>query len=170
MTTTPLDGAGPRLALEALAGTYADAGYGSLVLCAPSTTTGRCTGVLAAFAAVDAAQPSAPNAPHTSDTLYAAWPRVWASHVRLVRANDAPNTFVLVPTSLFPQGYGRDGTPFETPEDPGAPAPPRVEFVVTTNGQVQGFGVFGLVGEVTERERLGITVKERAEVWYERVV
>lgn len=171
ITTATLADAGPRLALEALAGTYADPGYGGFTLCAPSTTSGHCTGVLAAFDAVDAAKPK--NATNTNDTLYAAWPRVWSNYVRLVRADDKANTFAFVPTTLFPQGYGRDATPFETPtEDPGAPAPPRVEFVVTANGQVQGFGVFGLVGdpEVTERERLGVTVKERAEVWFERVI
>ena len=38
-----------------------------------------------------------------------------------------------------------------------------------TGDEVVGFGLFGLVGEQTNREREGGSVKERADVWFERV-
>lgn len=103
--------------------------------------------------------------------------------------------FKFTATYLFPEGFGKDKTPFEsavTPQTVGT-----VRFVVraatssggggggagvdgengsgsgggasTRGGEVLGFGLFGLVGEQTNREREGESVKERADVWFERV-
>ena len=100
--------------------------------------------------------------------------------------------FKFTATYLFPEGFGKDKTPFEsavTPQTVGT-----VRFVVRaatsggsgvgsdengsggavtrgaqTGGEVVGFGLFGLVGEQTNRERDGESVKERADVWFERV-
>lgn len=158
---------GPQVSLEALAGTYIDRGYGSLTLCAPGSVTGSCPRVLAAFAAVDSASVLATASGNHSDALYASWTTIWNDHVRLTRANG--NDFHFVPTSLFPEGYGRNKTPFEMP-DVDTTVDRRMEFDVDATGRVRGLGVFGLAGEVTERQRLGRTIRERAEIWFERVI
>ena len=78
------------------------------------------------------------------------------------------NKFLVQCTSLFPEGYGRDSTPFETAEIGTSEA--TGEFVVE-DGKVVGFGLFGMVGvdEPTERERTHTTVKGRAEAWFDKV-
>ncbi|KAG2141556.1 beta-lactamase/transpeptidase-like protein [Suillus cothurnatus] len=96
--------------------------------------------------------------------LLAAWPRIWASHIRGV--HQSGNTFNVQYTSLYPEGYGRDTTPFETAEIGTSEA--TAEFVVE-DGKVVGFGLVGLVGQLTERERTHTTVKDRAEVWFDKV-
>ncbi|KAG1735692.1 beta-lactamase/transpeptidase-like protein [Suillus paluster] len=151
---------GLQLAVEAFSGTYANPGYGVLSFCSPSSSSSYCRDVISDFTAVDAAQSSAPNSPQ----LLAAWPRVWASHIRAV--HQSGNTFSVQYTSLFPEGYGRDSTPFETAEIGTSQA--TAEFVVE-DGKVVGFGLVGLVGQLTERERTHTTVKDRAEVWFDKV-
>ncbi|KAG2362374.1 beta-lactamase/transpeptidase-like protein [Suillus spraguei] len=126
-----------ELALEEFSGTYTDAGYGAITFCTPSGNSSYCQDVISDFATVDAGKSSAPQ----SVQLLAEWPRY---------------------TSLFPEGYGRDSTPFET-EFFEATA----EFVVE-NGKVIGFG-FGLLDQLTERERTHTTVKDRADVWFDKV-
>ena len=74
--------------------------------------------------------------------------------------------FDLYPTTLYPSGYGKDATPFETAEIGTADA--VVEFVVE-DGEVVGFGVSGFVGQLTERARTYEGVRDRAEVWFDRV-
>jgi len=69
-------------------------------------------------------------------------------------------------TALFPNGYGNDTTPFEMSETAGYMA--KAKFVVE-EGKVVGFGLVGTVGQMTERERLGGSVKDVADVWLERV-
>ena len=109
---------------------------------------------------MDRAQSSAPGAPQ----LLAVWPRVWSSHIRAV--HQSGNKFEVQFTSLFPEGYGRDSTPFETAEIGTSQA--TAEFVVE-DGKVVGFGFFGLVDQLTERERTYTTVKDRAEAWFDKV-
>ncbi|OJA19691.1 hypothetical protein AZE42_11210 [Rhizopogon vesiculosus] len=148
-----------ELPLEEFSGTYTDPGYGTFTFCSPSSDSLYCQQVIANFTAVDSVRPSAPSSPQ----LLAAWPRVWTSHLRAV--HQSGNKFMLLPTALFPEGYGRDSTPFETAEigTPGATA----EFVVE-NGKVVGFGLFG-GDQVAERARTLTTVKDRAEVWFDKV-
>lgn len=151
---------GLELALEEFSGTYASAGYPPITFCSPSGRSLYCQDVISDFDAVDAGKSSAPQSPQ----LFAAWPRVWSSHIRGVHRSG--NTFVIQYTSLFPEGYGRDSTPFETAEIGTSEA--TAEFIVE-DGKVVGFGLFGLVGQVTERERTHTTVKDRAEVWFDKV-
>lgn len=160
-----LDDDGPTvwnlsLPLDDFAGTYTNLGYGTLTLCDPNDMSSYCSGVRADFAAVDGAYGN----PSVSTELLAAWPRVWSTHVRMRHVQGT--TFTPYMTSLFPKGYGEDSTPFETAEIGTATA--TAEFVID-NGKVIGFGVSGLVGGQTEGARLGATVRERAEVWFDRV-
>ncbi|KAG1877405.1 beta-lactamase/transpeptidase-like protein [Suillus subluteus] len=131
-----------ELALEEFSGTYSNAGYGAITFCSPSGSSLYCQDVISNFTAVDAGKSTAPQ----SVQLFAAWPRIWSSHIR--------------------EGYGRDTTPFETSEIGSSEA--TAEFVVE-DGKVVGFGLVGLVGQVTERERTHTTVKDRAEVWFDKV-
>ncbi|OAX32863.1 beta-lactamase/transpeptidase-like protein [Rhizopogon vinicolor AM-OR11-026] len=149
-----------ELPLEEFSGTYTDPGYGTFTFCSPSSSSSYCQQVMTDFTAVDSVHPSAPSPLQ----LLAAWPRMGSSHIRAV--HQSGNKFLLLCTALFPEGYGRDSTPFETAEigTPGATA----EFVVE-DGKVVGFGLFGLVDQVTERERTQTTVKDRAEVWFDKV-
>ncbi|TFY77840.1 hypothetical protein EWM64_g6170 [Hericium alpestre] len=102
----------------------------------------------------------------TTTQLFAAWPRIWASHLRLPHAAD--HRFLFVPTSLFPNGFGQNTTPFETAdaiiEDLGRI--PDVEFVVE-EGEVLGFGLSGTVKGATLRTKEA-RVQDRADVWFER--
>lgn len=142
--------------LEDLAGTYTDPGYGAITLCAPSSAAASCAPVLAAFSAVNANTTQA-------DSLFAAWPRVWVDHLELARSADS--TFMLIPTNLFPRGFARDQTPFQT----SAPDGSRAVFDVTDGGQVRGFGIIGLDGLVTRRQKEAGGVEEKADVWFQRV-
>ncbi|KAG1877404.1 beta-lactamase/transpeptidase-like protein [Suillus subluteus] len=149
-----------ELALEEFTGTYSNAGYGAITFCSPSSSSSYCHDVISDFTAVDAGKSTAPQ----SVQLFAAWPRIWSSHIRGVHRSG--NTFVVQCISLFPEGYGRDTTPFETSVMGSSDA--TAEFVVE-DGKVVGFGFVGLVGQVTERERTHTTVKDRAEVWFDKV-
>ncbi|KAA1476004.1 beta-lactamase/transpeptidase-like protein [Dentipellis sp. KUC8613] len=153
-----------HIPLDAYAGTYGNAGYGSLTLCAPSSTSAPCAKVLAEFDAIDAAGGWSARF-NGSAQLFASWERLWSSHLRLVHLSG--NKFAMFPTSLFPQGYGRDTTPFETSDallrDLGGE--PAVEFVVGANGKVVGGGLNGLVEQVGKKEG---TVEETAEAWFEK--
>ncbi|KAG2141566.1 beta-lactamase/transpeptidase-like protein [Suillus cothurnatus] len=149
--------AGLELTIEEFAGTYINAGYGPITFCSPFGNSSYCQGVISDFAAVDAGKSSAPQ----SVQLFAAWPRIWTSHIRSVHLSG--NTFVVRFASLFPEGYGRDRTPFETTF-----AEVTAEFVVE-DGKVVGFGWVGLVEQLTERERTHTTVKDRADVWFDKV-
>lgn len=96
--------------------------------------------------------------------LLAEWPRILSSHVRL-RHQQGP-IFGIYFTSLYPNGYGKDATPFETANL--GVLRGLAEFV-TEDDKVVGFGMSGLVGEPTERARQYETVRDRAEVWFDKV-
>lgn len=145
--------------LDTFAGVYTDPGYGTFELCSPKSISPQCVRTLQDFAAVPNAVPSPDE-----DALFATWPRVWVSYLRLRRTGNA--TFSFIGAELFPKGYGRDKSPFAFYEEVDDA---RVEFVLDNSGSVVGFGIFGLVGEVTERERTGATVQDRAEVWFSSV-
>jgi hypothetical protein len=165
-------GATDDVDLDVFAGTYADPGYGTITLCTPSSTSHHCTQVLSAFAAITNSTRSSSIAQAASATLYASFPRVWCSYIRLVRSPSRDDgkgpAFVLVPTTLFPKGYGNDRSPFELAGDEDAQQGATVRFVVE-DGKVKGMGVTGLVGEITERERTAKSVEEGSEVWFTRV-
>ena len=148
------------LPLEAYAGKYADPGYPTLTLCAPSSTSAECQDVLKSFAHFE-------NVTAT-DTLYVIFPSLWFSHARLKRRERG--TFGLSGTFLFPHGYGKDTTPFELGE-PGAEA--TVEFTLGLGERRQivaiGMGIRGLVGETTNLERAGGPMEKTSEVYFEKV-
>ncbi|KAG9311213.1 beta-lactamase/transpeptidase-like protein [Chiua virens] len=147
------------LSLDALAGTYTDPGYGSLTLCSPFSASAYCGRVQSKISTVR-------GDPNTSaNDLVAEWPRVWSSHVHMRHQRDL--LFELYFSSLYPDGYGKDTTPFEVTGV--GPAGGLAEFVVE-DGRVVGFGVSGLVGQLTERERTGTTVRDGAEVWFDKEV
>ena len=148
------------LSLGAFTGTYADAGYGSLALCSPSSASSYCAEVQSNFSIVDRVQGTS----NPSGDLLAAWPLVMASHVRL--RHQEGSIFGIYTTSLYPNGYGKDTTPFETG---GVDMPAGFAEFMIEDGYVVGFGVSGLVGRVTERARKYKSVRDRAEVWFDRV-
>lgn len=160
--------------LEAYTGTYTNSGYGSFTLCTAYSTSQYCTEVLSNFTTVDSAS-SVPYTRNSAKELYASFPRLWSSHLRFVHLEG--QKFHLEATNLFPEGYGRDKTPFEAMSD-GSTGGVAVEFVVGVEGQVeqenggivQGFGLMDLIeGKTarTARER-GSSVQRRADVWFER--
>ncbi|THH28090.1 hypothetical protein EUX98_g6096, partial [Antrodiella citrinella] len=120
----------PAVALDALAGTYSDPGYGSFTLCTAATnTTDVCKSTLSDFAAVDPQL-----SPHG---LYASWPRVWTSHIRIVHEHG--NLFKLGIPQLFPQGYGGNTSSFEMKIS-------NVEFNAEfdiVDGCVKGLAIYG---------------------------
>ncbi|KAF9233585.1 hypothetical protein BU15DRAFT_35877, partial [Melanogaster broomeanus] len=102
--------------------TYTNAGYGTFTLCAPSSASSYCTKVQSDFTTVDDARGvSAPSL-----ELLAEWPRMWASHVRM--RYQRGSIFNIDFTTLFPHGYGKDVTPFETGDIERAEA--TAEFVI----------------------------------------
>lgn len=147
--------------LELYAGTYADAGYGSFTLCAPTSTSHYCDSVTSIFHAVNSSYLDKP-------VLLGRWPRTWGEYVRAVRAS-GDHRFALSLGFLYPEGYGRDKTPFESSLISGEDSHgPFIQFVVE-KGKAVGFGLFGTIKEETERLRLGKTVEERAEAWFRHV-
>ncbi|KAI0320012.1 beta-lactamase/transpeptidase-like protein [Amylostereum chailletii] len=137
------------------AGAYYDEAYGYLTLCSEWSTSPECTSLIFLFHTSSSAQ--------SPGTLYAVWPRVWGSHLRLVPV-DATH-FLFEPVTLFPNGYGKNTTPFEMSGGDIAVA----EFVFDEVGRARGFGLSGTVGEPTMREKEGGVVRETADVWFEKV-
>jgi hypothetical protein len=134
-----------------LAGIYHNAGYGTAELCSVRSSSSSCQSVLSDFRSVDKSLSS------NSTDLFASWITTITSHVRLTHANDSE--FTLSSGSIYPEGYGKNSTPFST-LTPGALA----TFVVE-NGSVLGFGVSGISGV----ERTG-PVKEASDVWFDKQV
>jgi hypothetical protein len=144
--------------LDAFAGTYEDPGYGSLVLCSSHRPSSRCETVLSNFKKLD----GSPN-----NTVYGYYksPVMIAKEIRLVALDT--NVFNYQATTLFPDGYGANTTAFEVnllPREAGVEA----RFVAGEDGSVRGFGLFGLAGEVLERERTATTIEDQAEVWFKK--
>ncbi|KAF9232374.1 beta-lactamase/transpeptidase-like protein [Melanogaster broomeanus] len=150
----------PTVSLTDFAGTYTNAGYGTFTLCAPSSASSYCAKVQSDFTTVDVAR----GASVPSLELLAEWPRTWASHVRM--RYQQGSIFSIDFTTLFPHGYGKDVTPFETGHIEKAEA--TVEFVIE-DGQVVGFGLTGMHGWLWERARISHSVQDRAEAWFDRV-
>ncbi|KAF8557186.1 beta-lactamase/transpeptidase-like protein [Imleria badia] len=161
VTTTEPDARNSALSLDLFAGIYANPGYGSFTLCSPSSASSYCTNVRSNFSIVDAIQ-GKPSA--SSGDLLAEWPRVWSSHVRM--RHQEGSIFEMHFTSLYPDGYGKDTTPFKTREV--GTTEGMAEFVVK-DGRVIGFGMSGFVGRLTEQARTYGSVQDRAEVWFDRI-
>ncbi|TCD62785.1 hypothetical protein EIP91_006403 [Steccherinum ochraceum] len=138
----------PSLPIAAYAGTYENAGYGTITLCAPSSTSPGCLRVLNTFAAIHNV-----TASENRHTLYAEYGTMWSSHIRLRYAGG--NDFYMSLPELFPHGYGKDTTPFEVNslgEDSGEAV---AKFVVNKEGsRVLAFGFMGAEEEQEGRKRL----------------
>lgn len=168
----------PDISLEAYTGTYNNSGYGSFTLCASSSTSDYCTEVLSNFTTVDSHIPSSRSASsaryrarNSAKELYASFPRVWASHLRFVHLEG--QKFIIEATNLFPEGYGKDKSPFEAMADDDTSGV-IVEFVVGDENDdakgVKGFGMVGLIeGKTARTKRVGgSSVQDRADVWFDR--
>jgi hypothetical protein len=141
-STTTLDG------LD-LAGTYCNAGYGTVELCSVHSSSSSCLSVLADFRSID--KSLSPN----STNLFVTLITTWTSHVLLTHTNDTQ--FIISIGSIYPEGYGKNSTPFST-LSPAA----RATFVVE-NQSIVGFGISGISGVV----RAG-PVKEASDVWFDK--
>jgi hypothetical protein len=143
-------------------GVYRNPGYGDITLCSSSSATKSCAQVLVDFSVFENTKAVIKGLPR----LYASWTRLWSTHARMVpSAQNASWEFTA--TSLYPRGFGRDGTAFQTPVGMVVG-----EFGVERGGQVVGFGLFGLINkspDMEEAER-GKSVKERADVWFDKVL
>ena len=145
-----------------ISGTYTNPGYGTLTFCGPNSTSFYCSKVHANFTTVDEARD---NVNHSIELL-AAWPRFWSSHVRMRYLGGT--LFSVHMTSLFPNGYGKDSTPFEIAEI--GMSPITAEFVIDEGKLVSGFGMTTLTESRTgRRARLDRTVKDSAEIWFDRI-
>ncbi|KAF9812867.1 hypothetical protein IEO21_05918 [Rhodonia placenta] len=89
--------------LEQFAGQYASPAFGTLTLCALNSSSDECAAVLRDFAACGELKEHMP-------ALYAAWPGVFVSHLRWEHIGN--NAWSVVPLTLYPDGFGRDRTPF----------------------------------------------------------
>lgn len=152
----------PSLPLEAYAGTYFDPGYGKFTLCAPSADPSEaCEDILRKWSFFENTTDA------TRAVLYTAIGSAWNTHLRLEHKDG--DKFALSGTALFPEGYGKDKSPFRLEEgDAAAPA----EFMVedgTEGAKVLGVALNGLVGETTEAQRIGGTIEQTAEIWLKRV-
>ncbi|KAI0070057.1 beta-lactamase/transpeptidase-like protein [Panus rudis PR-1116 ss-1] len=178
----------PALPIESYAGTYSNPAYGTFTLCTTSSNTAYCRAVLTNFTTVF------PDEHPGTQSLYAAWRRIWISHFVLspsssllsseepVRPDIQPNSnkhsFSLQAWSLFPKGYGKNKAPFATAA--ASPLPISAAFVVedganNTAGsalkpKVKGLGFPGgfevpVTRDFIPDERL----KEDSLVYFERI-
>jgi len=128
-----------------LAGTYFNAGYGTAELCSVESTSPSCQSVLNDFRSIDKSLSA------NSMDLFVSWKTPFSSNFRLT-ANGTQ--YVLFVGSIYPEGYGKNSTPFSTL---GAGA--IAKFVVE-NESVIGFGVFSL-----DKDEAG-SVEETSDIWF----
>ncbi|KAJ3557983.1 hypothetical protein NM688_g1175 [Phlebia brevispora] len=151
----------PPLPLEDYAGVYVNPGYPNITLCAPTGDSSACIQALKAFSHFEDVK--------QSQTLYAIISSLWITHGRLQHVKE--HTFEMSGTYLFPHGYGKDQSSFETWErgSPGLIAEFVVEELLENERKVMGFGLKGFVGETTMRQRMGGSVEETAEVYFTKI-
>jgi hypothetical protein len=134
--------------VDLLTGIYYNAGYGTGELCSVRSSSPSCKSVLDAFHAID---PSlSPNSPD----LFASWITLLSTHVRFAYTNGSQ--YLIYIGSIYPQGYGKNITPFST-LDSGATA----EFV-EEHGKVVGFGW----NDITDDVKRAGSVEETSDVWF----
>ena len=152
------------LPLEKYAGTYYDRGYGNMTFCAPTPyPPPECADVLNKWSFFEN------TADATRQVLYASISSIWISHIRLV--HQGGDKFGLTGMYLFPDGYGKDRSPFQS--EVTAETVGTAEFWVKSHrgadASVVGLAINGLAGGMTERQRIGGTLEETAEVWLTKV-
>ncbi|KAJ7282733.1 beta-lactamase/transpeptidase-like protein [Mycena rebaudengoi] len=146
----------PSLAISKYAGTYRNLAHGNFTICAPDSTSSACKTVLGEFKTVDR-HSSGSGTPE----LYSAWPRFWCTHLRIVHISG--DSFGLIPTVLYPQGYGADKTPFANSVLGG-----YLSTFLVEKGKVAGLGLFAAVHE-SKRSRKGGNVRDTADAWFDKV-
>lgn len=150
------------LALDEYTGVYTSPGYPNITVCAPTSHSVECELALEDFAHLEDLD--------RSQSLYLIFPTIWLSNGRLRHTRD--NIFGLSVTALFPHGYGKDTSPFEI-WNPMEPDTIFAEFVVEASEgghtEVVGMAVNGLVDELTERQRMGGSIEETAEIYFVKV-
>ncbi len=133
-----------------LTGTYYNAGYGTGVLCSVHSYSPSCGSVLDAFRSID---PSL----STSTDLFASWVTPLSSHVRFTYTNDSQ--YLISIGSIYPQGYGKNSTPFSTL------APVAIAEFVVEYEKVIGFG-WNTIGNDDGVVKQAGSVQERSDVWF----
>ncbi|KAI0664036.1 beta-lactamase/transpeptidase-like protein [Cubamyces menziesii] len=146
------------LELNRYTGTYTNIAYGNITFCSPDSSSSYCERVLQDFMPIEAAS----GKPLPPARLYAAFRRVWSTHVRL--RHTSGNSFGLVLSAPFPSGYGHEKTPFEYYDS--VQSVGRVEFV--TGGQnVLGFALITDEAAAAAREmRTNGTLKMIGDAWF----
>jgi len=132
-----------------IAGTYFNAGYGTTVLCSVHSSSSSCQNVLDDFRSIDKSLSS------NSTDLFISWISMFSSHVRFTHSTDTQ--YIISAGTIYPEGYGKNSTPFSTLELAGL-----ATFVVEKESVV-GFGVSGISGV----ERPG-PVEEASDIWFVR--
>ena len=137
-----------------LTGTYYNAGYGTGVLCSVHSSSPSCESVLGAFRSID---PSL-STNSTSTDLFASWFTLLSTHVRFTYTNDSQ--FLISIGSIYPQGYGKNSTPFSTL------APAAIAKFEVENKKVVGFGWYDIDDDDDDNMKREGSVEETSDVWY----
>ena len=153
------------LPIERFAGRYFDLGYGSLELCSSTSDSPSCAQVLSDFGSISLNGTLNPN------DLYGITPRVWGSHVRTSRTacinQDNSESFAFSLGTIFPNGYGRDITPFAD----GYLDVLQVEFRCVVDDdksrKVVGCGIMNMEEGIQTPQ--GTTVREMADVRFQKL-
>lgn len=146
------------LDLDAYTGTYTSSGYGSITLCSPDSDSPYCADVLSDFASLGPVTGPSPR-------LYSTYTSLWSTHARL--RHRSGNTFGFTFTALFPHGYGKNTTAFESYET--GEAEGWAEFVVE-GSKVIGFSVIlDDAAAVARGRRTGGSAREIADAWFAKV-
>jgi hypothetical protein len=136
-----------------LTGTYYNAGYGTGVLCSVHSYSPSCGSVLDAFRSID---PSL----STSTNLFASWATLLSTHLRFTYTNDSQ--YLISIGSIYPQGYGKNSTPFST-----LALVAMAEFVMEY-GKVVGFGWNNIGDDDVDVVKRAGSVQETSEVWFKK--
>ncbi|KAM5537319.1 hypothetical protein V8D89_009049 [Ganoderma adspersum] len=153
--TITLEKKSPSLKLEDYVGFYSAPGYLPIQLCSSANQSAHCNNVISDFATIH-------NSSTLGSTLYATYPTVWSTHIRLNHVSG--DVFNVTFTALFPSGYGEDKRSFETAE-PGE-GEGTVEFEVR-DGKVQGFSlVIDQEAAAARKRKIGGGLRETGEAWF----
>ncbi|PIL26205.1 hypothetical protein GSI_11960 [Ganoderma sinense ZZ0214-1] len=145
----------PSLKIRDYAGFYSAPGYLPIRLCSSANQSAHCNSVISDFATIH-------NSSTLESSLYATFPTVWATHVRLNHVSG--DVFNITFTALFPHGFGGDTSAFETAEE--GQGEGTVEFEVR-DGKVQGFSlVIDQEAAAARKRKIGGGLRETGEAWF----
>ncbi|KAH7927509.1 beta-lactamase/transpeptidase-like protein [Leucogyrophana mollusca] len=153
----------PPIPLQKYAGMYSSPGYQNLTFCDPSSQLPYCKRILGNYARID---PTTRSQDITKSHLVSTWPGCWTREVHFEHRED--NLFRGEFARWLSYGYGANATAFQV-EVPAMLGPDIVASFVVEDSEVVGFGLFGTEGFETKRQRSGRTVREKADVWFDKV-